>query len=223
MKNKIFVTILSICIIGICIYGAKTKLNYQDEKVYSQAEIVKTEDKENDDDINVNSDENKKTSKNKISKKEAISRGKEVLKNGCKIEINNDYDVEVMLNNYDDKYTWSIKWWNEEKRLGYNIAIDAKTGEIGSIDAGYDISPGDPIYKGSKEELYKIIEPLMKELDININDYYINMDPAYELGRRDFGRTIFTNKNDKDKSFVVAIDPEEKRVMEYYKKDKEVK
>lgn len=224
MRNKVFITMLSICIIVACIYGAKTKLNYKEEKVYSQTKVVEADNKQDEDDINVNSDENKKTSKNNISKKEAREIAKDILINYCNVKFNEEeYDEKITLGNSNEDYIWNIKWAHKEKLKGYYISINAKTGEANHIGAGYDIVPGDPVYKGSKEELYKIIDPLMKKLNINIDDYYINMDPAYNEGRNVWGRTIFKSKKDKNKGFVVAIEPNEKRVMEYYKGYTEVK
>lgn len=215
-KKRIIITILSIFIVFGCMYVSKVIINYSEEKVYVSNEVINDYVTEGDNNavINRSSDDGMITDKNKISKNDAIIKAESILKNGLDINFNEEeVRLDVVLTEEDlGRYKWDMVWNFNNIRRRMSVSIDSITGEVLDIIGGYDISINEVEEHITNEETYKIIEPLMREMDINIEDYYID-DKRKEKAP---GSKIFTNKNDENKAFIISIDPNSKKIREYY-------
>lgn len=112
---------------------------------------------------------NKEEIKNvKISEEKAKEISKKAAKEYFNIDITKDYNVNVYLNEWSNKYTWSISWnlnkFDENMRI--RVSIDGNTGDIEDIYYNdYSNESESSISKFTYDEAKKISDGFLKRVD----------------------------------------------------------
>lgn len=213
--KKVITLIICLGLIVFFIAGYTYNLDYKEDTLYSEKTLN-----------NLKNENNKEVNENLLTRNDAINKALKVLNDGLGVNLNKDKISEyVQLTKDDNKYIWSINFIDSDNKGSYTCEINSYTKEINKISLNeimYDKVAIKSYYKQTtkypinKEEIYNIINPLMKVLKIDLGKYKFEITTTYsdEKGSLRHIDVVFNNINS---SFRVQIDYKNKK-LRYYNK-----
>lgn len=209
MKNKLFILLCIGLLFGAGMFGIY-KYQIKENVIYSQS-ILDTKTAE------------QKASDTYITRVEAIQEAYQVFEEGIGISVKSS-DLVMYINLYkeSDNYVWIMSWYGESTAESYSCTIAADTGEIRNL---YVVEPENHSETNkshglSQEEVIALVKPLLKVMEIDWNDYNIEMQGT--LNKDDaclqYSRCRFVNKENSKDTFSIELDGKRKCIVSYEKK-----
>lgn len=202
--NDKLLTVTFLISVSILFTGC-SQLEYVENKIYSE-EVV----------LDENYDTNDEEVRNYISREEAIEKSISLLNEGLKLNLDRSSLYEsIKLDKIDRSFVWSIIFIEENEKFikNYYININSNTGEVMAIfvDNPKNINiETDEEQNITESELNEIMSPLIKILDININEY----DNFVSSNDTDIIVTLL-NKNNSKKAILFHIGKGSKKLTLY--------
>lgn len=215
MKKSFKVLVITLLMV-VLFTGCTKTFNHYEDKLYSEKTVL------GDEDLNTKAT-------NIFTRQDAIKKALDIFDKGLNIKIDRtDFteDVNLVKNDRSKSLQWHISWFKDYEKIFYTCVLDSSTGEILEFqwfnDLNLDLDKAIE-FKPSTLEVENLIEPLLKELDIDINEYsvltyldrtYNNyLDGAYN---RYMDITLLHNKS-KTEGYYISIDLANKKVMSFRK------
>lgn len=202
MKKKI--KILGLIFIFIIIFFAcfkAIKVNtFKETVLYSEKDV-----KEYSSEVNKD--------KNYLTREEAIKKALNLFENGFGVDLNRDNLSEnIVLRGASNNPSWNIIWSNKNNGSNYFCEISVDTGEIisAAVNPQSVMNGGKANYKVNKDEVFNIIKPLLKEINIKIDKNKSIIEDYNE------NRVIIRSKEGKE-YYQIIVDYKNKKPIEFYR------
>lgn len=149
-----------------------------------------------------------------MKKEECEKKLKKKLKECQNIDLdasNTKYELmSIDANNNEEEYkkvlkdTWQIFYDNNKGR--FIVIINVKNGEVLEVQSDRNNGRGELMdLKTKREDVNEVLSPLLKEMNMNIDDY--------EISGFDVEKLIFVNKENKSDVFTAIIDNYRREVI----------
>ncbi|WP_315115396.1 hypothetical protein [uncultured Clostridium sp.] len=215
MKKSFEVLVITLLMV-VFFTGCTKTFNHYEDKLYSEKTVL------GDEDLNT------KTT-NVFTRQDAIKKALDIFDKGLNIKIDRtDFteDVNLVKNDRSRSLQWHISWFKDDEKIFYTCVLDSSTGEIVEFqwfnDSNSDSNKVE-VFKLSDLEIKNLMEPLLKELDIDINEYSVltDLDLTYNkyldgIYNNYIDITLLHNKN-KAEGYYISIDLANKKVMSFRK------
>lgn len=196
--------------------GCTKVLNHYEDKLYSEKTLF------GDKELNTKST-------NVLTRENAIKKALNVFDKGLNIKIDRTNiieNVKLVKNDNIGNLQWQIIWNKAYGRNFYRCILDSSTGNILELEWFDDsIQKEGKVSKISELtdlEINNLIEPLFKELNINLRELNINND-NYSILRKserifdDYTSIILYNNKNKTSEYNIIIDLINKKVVKFEK------
>ena len=215
MKTKIIIILLLFSIGVILFFGFQVEYPYKEGILYSQNQLKGYNEKEF-----INNNKN-----NLINRNEAIKIAKDILENVLDVDLKKGKPtmyVEIYKSTLiDETYDWNI-WWSREDYSGnYGVELNSSTGEILNIYINEEmVSKNTEISSElTKGKILNIVKPLTDKLEINLNDYDVNINSIVDYNikgkKTPYKECLFQSGK---KKFRITIDSRAEKITNYTKK-----
>ncbi len=209
MKKSLIILFL-IFLTVVPLTGCTKVLNYYEDKLYSEKTVL------GDQDVSA------KTS-NVLTRENAIKKALDVFDKGLNIKIDRTQfteNIRLVRNGEVGSLQWQINWVKDSGKMFYECILDSSTGNIVRLQWFNNSNLNqDTTAKLSNLEITNLLNPLLKQLEIDVNDYRITPQSSNDLNNyRDI--ILYNNKNH-TKEYRVTIDSVNKIVVSFEKLDKQ--
>ncbi|WP_102398817.1 hypothetical protein [Haloimpatiens massiliensis] len=217
MKKELKLLLL-ILILPLILCSCELHLNYYEDKLYSEKNLIT---------LNKN---NKLDSTNVFTREKAITKAITVFNKGLGVNIDrNKFSefIQLSKNEIPPDFTeyilkWQITWIDPDSKINYHCEIACNNGEILNIEYSSNERNYEKIDKEPNlKELIGIANPLFSQLKIDINDYKLNdhgFTTVFKYG--DYNKYYllsFNNRYDYNKSFFILINYKNKKIISFKK------
>ncbi|MEW9095220.1 MAG: hypothetical protein AB2417_09075 [Clostridiaceae bacterium] len=201
--------VLAIVLLMVVFFSGCTKtFNHYEDNLYSEKTVF------GDKDLNTKTTD-------VFTRQDAIKKALDIFDKGLNIKIdrtNLTEDVRLIKNDRAGSLQWHISWFNEDGKTFYACALNSSTGEIVEFQWFNDSNSNSnkvEVFKLSDLEIKNLMEPLLKQLEIDVNEYSIfsNLSGIYN---RYMEITLVNNKS-KTEEYYIVMNLANKKVMNFEK------
>lgn len=200
--KKSFQILAIVLLMGVFLTGCTKAFNHYEDKLYSEKTIF------GDKNLNI------KTT-NILTRENAIKKVLDIFDKGLNVKIDRtelNENIRLVKDHETGNLLWQITWEKEHGKMFYSCLLDSATGKVIGLQwyGKSNLNKGE-IFRLSDSEIKSLIEPLFKQLDIDINEYLIALKSRYDSNT--YQNIILSNKNDNMKEYTISIDLVNKLVI----------
>ena len=204
--KKVLILIFNILFAVSILSGCNTRINYYENKLYSEK------------DINSNVEKGSLQDVNMLTREKAREKALDIFDKGFNIKLNTkdlSEDIRILKRLEKNTIYWGMTWKSISTNEVYSCEIDASSGQIKSLSLYNPMENLEGKYMLTEEEINNIINPLLKVLEIDINNYYIEYNNSnYYISQY---KTIdLRNKIDKRQSIGITINSKNKTINNFF-------
>ena len=210
--RKLLKAILFISLTAITFSGCSFNIKHYEDKIYS--EKIFNDYKEKSDDVNSSS----------LTREKAIEKAILLFDKGMGIKIDRSSvseSVKLYRSSSNDSFKWQIFWHKKSTNTSYYCEIDSINGEILNISFSPNEKPYNYVITKDKQQESKLIEivmPLLSILNINADDFTINIEQDKKSGvDSQYMILYFIKKDSNTPAFNICVNISNNKIAYYSK------
>ncbi|MEG0772621.1 hypothetical protein [Clostridium sp.] len=208
MRNKFFKILLLIFFLPCFITGCTKNFNYYEDKLYSEETLIGAKDSKS------------PTSNNVLTREKALQKSVDIFDKGLNIKIDRTQfseSIKISRDYITGNFQLNISWQNLTDKVFYFVVLDASNNEILEVSSTDSRLYQDSIAAVlSQEEINSIISPLLKEINIDPNDYVIKHQAiTQDMPKSDISIYLVSTK-DGGKDYSITINSSRKVVTRFF-------
>ncbi|WP_097026198.1 hypothetical protein [Clostridium peptidivorans] len=211
--KKSFEILALVLLMVVFLTGCTKTFDHYEDKLYSEKTVF------SDKDLNTKAT-------NVVTRQNAIKKTLDVFDKGLNIKIDRTKfteNIKLVKNDRTGSLLWQISWVKGYGDTLYRCVLDSSTGEIVEIQWFNHSNLNSnkvAVSKLSDLEIKNLIEPLLKQLEIDVKDYTIIPISSYEYNT--YMDIILYNKKSHKEEYIITIDLVNKIVDRFVKLDKQL-
>ncbi len=204
----LFITLLAMLFNSACAFNLNYfNLNHYEDKLYSEKSLYNY------------------TTIAKLSNPNAFTRDKAIEKSltlfntsfGANIDKSKISEFVNLIKNADSSFEWFIRWYEPYSKELYECRIDTDNGNVLYMSHTYNVQSTNEPFVGTAEEVEKLALPLIKALDIDLNQYdLINLKrEAEKTFYNPIVSLVYLNKTNSNNRIIIDVDFKRKEIVSY--------
>jgi hypothetical protein len=165
MINRFFRILLLVFFLLCFMTGCTRNFNYYEDKLYSEQIVMGTKPSET------------LSNNNILTREKALQKALAIFDKGLNIKIDRTQfseSIKISRDNRSGNLQWYISWQKFTSKVFYNVVFDASSNEVLEITCTDSrLFKDDSFVVIPQEEINNIINPLLKELNIDPESYSI--------------------------------------------------
>ncbi|WMJ81689.1 hypothetical protein RBU49_05430 [Clostridium sp. MB40-C1] len=203
--KKSFKILVPLLFMAILLTGCTKPFDHYEDKLYSEKTVLG--------DKNLNT-----KATNVLTRENAIKKVLDIFDKGLNIKIdrtNFTENIKLFKDYSIDSLQWHITWYEDYGKIFYSCVLDSSTGNIMQLQLNTKSNlNNNPASRLSILEITNLLKPLLKQLQLDVNNYTIVPTSSYYSDN--YMNVILCNKKNQTKEYIVTIDLSNKLIVNFF-------